>query len=105
MALHRKGPLLGDEPLPGQGPGPLEEGVEAVGREAAQADEHPLAGAQVQVGPGDVPGLGGAQHPAVFRLDLFKIQTAQLVGAQSLQPEKGGDGQGEMFQGSFLLFV
>ena len=53
---------LGDEPLPGQGPGPLEQGLEVPGGEGAQHDQHPLAGAQVQIQPGQV-GPGAAAPP------------------------------------------
>ena len=93
MALHRKLPLPGDEPLPGQGARPLKEGVEVPGRKGPQQEQHPLPGADVQVEPGQVQAGPGAQHPSVLSPDLRELQPADLVGAHPLQPEKGGDGK------------
>ena len=97
VSLHRELPLAGDEPLPGQGAGALEEGVKVLGVEAAQHQQHPLSGAQVQVQPGDVPGGAGTQHPAVLRLD-FQPQAAHLIGADPFQSKQGGDGKRQLLQ-------
>jgi hypothetical protein len=84
VSLDGEGPIQGDKLLPGQGPGPLEEGVEVPGQKAAQLDEHPLAGAQIQVEPGHISGRTQRRHPAVVRPDLLQTQPAQLVRRQPL---------------------
>ena len=70
---------------------PYKEGVEVPGVKAAQDDQHPLAGAQVQVDPGDVGGDGAAEDPAVLGPDVGQGEPAQLLRGQALQAEEGGD--------------
>ena len=65
VALHRELALPGDEALPGQGTGALKQGVEVLGREGAQHQQHPLPGAQVQIQTGEVQGGALAEHPPV----------------------------------------
>ena len=47
VPLDREPALPGDELLPGEGTGPLKQGVEISGREGAQHQQHPLPGAQI----------------------------------------------------------
>lgn len=97
MSLYREAPLPRNKLLPGQRAGPLKQSVEASGRETAQHQQYPFAGAQVQVDPGNILRPRPAEHPPVFRPDLRQLQPPQLLGTQALQPKQGGHGQLQHF--------
>ena len=86
-----KGGVLGDPALPGQSLGLLEKLVKAHGLKAAQLQQHPLAGAQTEVGPGQHRLVAGEIDPAVFGGDLLGVHAAQLLRRQTLQAEETGD--------------
>ena len=97
VALHREGPVPGDEILPGEGAGPLEKGIEVPGGEGAQHEEHPFSGAKIQIEAGNVRRTGPAEDPTIFRAYVGQAQAAQLFRRKTLQPEQSGYGQFQMF--------
>ena len=90
ISLHREAALPRDAVLPGQGGAALEQLLKGAGLKAAQAQQQPCSGAQVQVDPGDVGGTALTKHPAVFRLDLGQAQPFQLIRHGALHPHEGG---------------
>ena len=87
MTRDGEGRVLGNPALPGQGFGLLEEGIEGHGLKAPDFQQHPLAGAQAQIGPHKRGLVSGKADSSVFRGDFLHIHAAQLVCCQTFQPE------------------
>ena len=105
VALHREGALPGDIVLPGQSLGSLKEGLKVGSMVPPHHQQHPLAGAQVQIHSGNVFRTSLAAHSPILRLHLRQAQPAQLLGAQALQAKQGGDQQFQFSHDSLLIPV
>ena len=91
VALDRKGAVLGNQLLQGDGFYGLIQVLKAVDVGTAQQNHHPLAHAAVEIGPGDGLGAAGEEHAPVLHPHLLHAQAAQLVAHQTLQPEQAGN--------------
>ena len=89
----REGPVFGDEAFQLRFINTLEQLFKGGGLEVRQDDQHPLAGAQADIGLGKGALVPGKQHPAVFHPDVGDIQPPQLVAGNALKPEQAGDGK------------
>ena len=90
VALDGKLAILGNKLFQRRCQDPLEQFLKAAGLKRSQPQQHPLAGAQADIGPNHCPLIAGAQHPAVFHLYVFHIHTAQLIACQALQAKQTG---------------
>lgn len=93
MALDGERAVPGNELFQGQGADVFKEGIEVGGVEPAQHQQHPFAGAEVQIDPGDIGRGCVTEDPSVFRPDVAQVQAAQLIGGDALQPEQSGNGK------------
>ena len=93
VALHREGAVRGNEGLQRGRQNALEQLLKGLGLEVCQDGQHPLAGAQADVGFGHGRGVSGEGHPAVFRLYILQVQPPQLVCRDALQTEQAGHGK------------
>ena len=90
MTLDRKCAVRRNELLPRECFYALEQLIERFGFECADADEHALSAAQVQVRPRECVLVAGEQHAAVFRVYVGQpAAEAQLVRDDAFQPEQG----------------
>ena len=90
VTLDRKCAVRRNELLPRERLDALEQLVEGLCLECADADEHALGAPQVQVRPCERVLVTGEQHTAVFRVYVGQpAAEAQLVRDDALQPEQG----------------
>ena len=90
MTLDRECTVRRDELFPRERLDALEQLVECLCLECADADEHALGAPQVQVRPCERVLVTGEQHAAVFRVHVGQpAAEAQLVRDDTLQPEQG----------------
>ena len=93
VALYRELAVPGDIVLPGHRLHTLEELLKGPHRVPSHQEQHPLAAAQVEVQPGQLPQVPLAQHPAGLRPDLLQAQLSDFVCHQALQAEEAGHGK------------
>ena len=97
MPLHGEGTVSGDEALQLRFINTLEQLFKGGGLEVRQDDQHPLAGAQADIGLGKGALVPGKQHPAVFHPDILNVQPPQFVSCQALQAKQAGNGKFHFF--------
>ena len=103
MTLYREAAVLGNEILQIGLVDTLEQLFKGGGPEIRQHNQHPLAGAQPDVGLGHGGGVSGKQHPAVFHPDIVQAHSAKFLAGNALQAEQAGHGKFKLVHSSSVF--
>ena len=103
VALHREIAVLGDKVLQIGLVDPLKQLFKGGGLEICQRQQHPLAGAQADIGPGHGGLVAGKQDAAIFHPDIFNVQPPQFVACQSFQAKQAGNGKFKIRHSTSIL--